>query len=88
MLSVIRAYQYPDGTNEADRLAIAREALFGEKRRQGRSAAFDELALFKIIAELRKDELVGLRDAIAKLNASVSTGSWDAGMNRTGFAEG
>lgn len=78
LLSVIRAYQHPDRTNEADRLAIAREALFGEKRRQGRSAAFDELALFKIIAELRKDELVSLRDAIAKLNASGSTISWGA----------
>lgn len=83
LLSIIRAYRHPDGTNEADRLAIAREALFGEKRRQGRSAAFDDLALFKIIGEVRKDELVGLRDAIAKLNLNAPVSAWNAETTRS-----
>jgi hypothetical protein len=82
LLSIIRAYRHPDGTGEADRLAAAREALFGEKRERGRTAVFDDLALFKINAEVRKRELVNLRNAVAKLNPSANSAVWDAETTR------
>lgn len=73
LLSIIRAYDHPDRKSEEERLAEAREALFGEKRGRGRVAAFDDLALFKILDAHRKRELDGLRQAIAKVNKELQT---------------
>ncbi len=78
LLSIIRAYDHPDGKNEVDRLAEARAALFGEKRARGRTDAFDDLALFKILDANRKGELDGLRRAIAKRGGKPITPEWDA----------
>jgi plasmid stability protein len=82
LLSIIRAYDHPGRKSEAERLAIVREALFGEKRGRGRTAAFDDLALFKVIDEVRKRELDGLRRAIAKKDEKLRTTEWEAEIAR------
>ncbi len=82
LLSIIRAYEHPDRKSEAERLAIVREALFGEKRGRGRTAAFDDLALFKVIDEVRKRELDGLRRAIAKKDEKLQTPEWETEIAR------
>lgn len=76
LLSIIRAYEHPDGKSEVDRLAQARSAIFGEKRGRGRTDAFDDLALFKILDEHRKRELDVLRGAIAKKDKALQTPEW------------
>lgn len=63
-------------------MAIAREALLGEKRGRGRTAAFDDLALFKLFAEVRKRELDSLRRAAAKKNPDLQTEELDAEIAR------
>lgn len=82
LLSIIRAYEHPDGKSEAERLAVVRNALFGEKRARGRAQAQDDLALFKIHNELRKRELDGLRRAIAKRDARFRTPDREAEIAR------
>lgn len=82
LLSIIRAYAHPKGKSEADRLAMAREALFGEKRGRGRTGAFDDLALFKLFDEVRKRELDGLRKSIAKKDARLQSPEWEAEIAR------
>lgn len=82
LLSIIRAYDHPDRKSEEERLAEAREALFGEKRGRGRVAAFDDLALFKLFDEVRKRELDGLRRAIAKNDERLQTPEWEAEVAR------
>ena len=81
-LSIIRAYDHPDGKSEVDRLAQVRSAIFGEKRGRGRTDAFDDLALFKILDEQRKRELDGLRGAIAKKDKLLQTPEWQAEISR------
>lgn len=82
LLSIIRAYAHPNGKSEADRLAMAREALFGEKRGRGRTGAFDDLALFKLFDEVRKRELDGLRKSIARKDAPLQSSEWQAEIAR------
>jgi len=82
LLSIIRAYDHPDGSREEDRLADARAALFGEKRARGRTDAFDDLALFKILDANRKGELDGLRRAIAQRGGKPMTPEWEAEIAR------
>ena len=82
LLSIIRAYDHPGRKSEEERLAEAREALFGEKRGGGRVAAFDDIALFKILDAHRKRELDGLRRAIAKVNNELQTPEWEAEIAR------
>lgn len=82
LLSIIRAYHHPDGKNEVDRLAEARAALFGEKRARGRTDAFDDLALFKILDANRKGELDGLRLAIAQRGGKPISPEWEAEITR------
>jgi hypothetical protein len=82
LLSIIRAYDHPKGKSEADRLATAREALFGEKRGRGRTDAFDDLALFKLFDEVRKRELDGMRRGIAKKDARLQSPEWEAEIAR------
>lgn len=82
LLSIIRAYDDPRRKSDEERLAIVREALFGEKRGRGRAEAFDDLALFKIHDEHRKRELDGLRQAIAKVNKDLQTPEWQAEIAR------
>ncbi|MFU1608115.1 hypothetical protein ACM25O_17450 [Sulfitobacter pontiacus] len=82
LLSIIRAYDHPDRTLEEDRLAEARAALFGEKRARGRTDAFDDLALFKILDANRKGELDGLRRAIAQRGGKPITPEWEEEMTR------
>lgn len=82
LLSIIRAYEHPDRKSEVDRLADARAALFGEKRERGRTASYDDLALFKILNEVRKRELDGLRRAIAKKNEKLQTPEWEREIAR------
>lgn len=82
LLSIIRAYDHPDRKSETQRLAIARDALFGENRARGRTSSFDDLALFKILAEVRKRELDGLRRAIAKKDERLRTPEWEAEIER------
>tara|TARA_R110002124_G_scaffold282148_1_gene457068 strand:+ start:1793 stop:2332 length:540 start_codon:yes stop_codon:yes gene_type:complete len=82
LLSIIRAYDHPDRKSEEERLAEAREALFGEKRGRGRVAAFDDLALFKILDAHRKRELDGLRRAIAKVSKELQMPEWEAEIAR------
>jgi hypothetical protein len=66
LLSIIRAYPHPDNQSEHERIATAKEALLGIKRGHGRAVVFDDLAVFKIQAEVRKGEIDGLRLALAK----------------------
>lgn len=82
LLSIIRAYEHPDRKSDVDRLADARAALFGEKRERGRTPSFDDLALFKILDEVRKHELDGLRSAIAKADKKLQTPEWQAEIAR------
>ena len=82
LLSIIRAYDHPEGKSETDRLEMAREALFGEKRGRGRASAFDDLALFKLFDEVRKRELDGLRRGIAKKDAKLESLEWEAEIAR------
>ncbi|SPH20346.1 hypothetical protein ASD8599_01082 [Ascidiaceihabitans donghaensis] len=82
LLSIIRAHEHPDRTREEDRLADVRAALFGEKRTRGRTDAFDDLALFKILDANRKGELNGLRRAIAKRGDKQITPEWEAEITR------
>lgn len=70
LLSIIRAYDHPDRQGEHERLAAAKEALFGLKRGRGRAVVFDDLAVFKVQAEVRKHEIDGLRFGIAKFQLS------------------
>jgi hypothetical protein len=82
LLSIIRAYDHPNGKSEADRLAMAREALFGEKRGRGRTSAFDDLALFKVFDEVRKRELDGMRRSIAKKDPRLQSPEWESEIER------
>lgn len=82
LLSIIRAHNHPDGKNEADRLAEARAALFGEKRARGRTDAFDDLALFKILGANQSGELDGLRRAIAQSGGNPISPEWEAEFTR------
>ncbi|WP_181824600.1 hypothetical protein [Phaeobacter gallaeciensis] len=63
-------------------MAEARAALFGEKRARGRTDAFDDLALFKILDANRKGELDGLRRAIAQRGGKPITPEWEAEIAR------
>jgi hypothetical protein len=69
LLSIIRAYPHADNQSEHERLAAAKEALLGIKRGRGRTVVFDDLAIFKIQAEVRKREIDGLRLGIAKFQS-------------------
>jgi len=83
LLSVIRANEHHDRRSEMDRLADAREALFGEKKPGlGRKPVYDDLALFKILDAVRKRELDGLRRAIAKKDKNCQTPEWEAEIAR------
>ena len=82
LLSIIRAYDHPDRKSEEERLAIAKNALFGTKRRRGRASAFDDLALFQVLAELRKKEMEGLGRALANLDPKRKTAEWEAEIAR------
>lgn len=83
LLSIIRANEHHDRRSEMDRLADAREALFGERKTgRGRKPVFDDLALFKIIDAVRKRELDGLRRAIAKRDQNYQMPGWDAEIAR------
>ena len=82
LMCIIRAYEHPDRKSETERLAIAREALFGHKRGPGRTEYYDDLAIFKILDEVRKRELDGLRHAIAKINEKLQTPEWEAEIAR------
>ncbi len=82
LLSIIRAYDHPDRTSEAERLADARMALFGEKRGRGRASNFDDLAIFKVQDEIRKPETDRLRRALPKHNTFAQTLEWDAELAR------
>jgi hypothetical protein len=83
LLSIIRANEHHDRRSEIDRLADAREALFGEKKTgRGRKPVYDDLALFKILDAVRKQELDGLRRAIANKDTTYQTPEWDAEIAR------
>jgi len=83
LLSIIRANEHHDRRSEMDRLADAREALFGEKKKgRGRKPVYDDLALFKIVDAVRKRELDGLRRAIAKRDPNYQTPEWNAEIAR------
>jgi hypothetical protein len=82
LLSIIRAHKHPDRKSDADRLADIREALFGEKRGRGRTSAFDDLALFKILNETRKREMDGLRSAVMNLDSRQQTPEREAEIAR------
>lgn len=86
LISIIRAYDHPDKKSEEDRLETVREALLGEKRTRGRTPSFDDLALFKIIDELRRPEMAGLRKAIGKVNKEPQTPEWKAEIERDPLA--
>lgn len=77
LLSIIRAYEHPDRTEESARLAAARKALFGEKTPPGNVTNFDDLAVFKIQAEQRKREVEGLARAGVKNRPSLRTQEWE-----------
>lgn len=83
LLSIIRANEHHDRRSEMDRLADAREALFGEKKTGlGRKPVYDDLALFKILDAVRKRELDGLRRAIANKDENYQTPEWEAEIAR------
>lgn len=82
LLSVIRAHEHPERKSEMDRLADAKEALFGNKRLRGRPVSYDALALFKVQDEVRKSEMGDLRRALAKLNRTPQTPEWEAEIAR------
>lgn len=82
LLSIIRAYDHPDRKSEQERLAVARDALFGEKRGRGRTSARDEVALFKMLNEMRKLELDRLGRAIARSFPETQTPEGKAELER------
>lgn len=82
LLSVIRAHTHHAEANEQERLELAKEALFGLKRRRGRKFSSDDFALFRVLAETRKRDIDGLRIALAKLNSAHVTPEWQAEVER------
>ncbi|MGN6685317.1 MAG: hypothetical protein ACTHKD_15030 [Devosia sp.] len=83
LLRIILAnpHPVPDVTDE-QRLSQARQALFGEQPPGGRPEINDDVALFHIIAEMRKPEIDKLMRVFTSHVPETARGAWQAEIDR------
>lgn len=84
LMLIIRGNEdrHPMRRSNEDRLEIAKEALLGEKRPAGRTEIYDEIALFKILAEVQKRKIDAMRRRLSKINPQYRTAEWQAEIAR------